>query len=59
MISALNHRRPLNGNKWLLILTLFLAFSSCDFFKKAQDTSKVTSKKAGSGIGRIKGAKGL
>lgn len=44
MISVPNLLQPSNGNKWLLILLVVFILSSCDLFKKAQD-SKVNSKK--------------
>lgn len=38
MTSAPNHRQPLNGSRWLLILAAFTLVTSCDLFRPVQAT---------------------
>lgn len=57
MISVPNPLPPLNGNSWkLLIGVLFLGFSlsSCELFKKLEDTDKVYEDEK-NGLGEIQG----
>ena len=56
MILAQNRRQPSNGSRWLILLALFVAFSSCDLFRKA-DGTKVTSKKQDPELEEIQGKK--
>ncbi len=57
MISVQNHRQLLNGSKWLIVLTLCFAFSSCDLFRKAGDSSTVNSKKQDPELDELQGKK--
>ncbi|MFN7118011.1 MAG: ABC transporter substrate-binding protein [Saprospiraceae bacterium] len=47
MILAPNHRQPLNGSRWLFLITAFMLVTSCDLFRPVQATSQQPSSNRG------------